>query len=154
MRTDHSRLRRPGVAAATAALAVAGVVAGVSVAGARENVTIYAVENGATPCFSEKATGPCGAAPVVTIQTGDKVTWNFGTGVHNAHSKSSNPANAAWNARTSPLVAAGPPQEWTFGEAGEYVFVCQAHLGMEGTIIVEGGTVETPTPEPTEEPTE
>lgn len=159
MRTEHSRLRRPGVAAATAAIAVAGVVAGVGVAGAgaRENITIYSVENGgANPCFSTVAKATCdpGEKPVVTIQTGDKVTWNFGTGVHNAASKSSTPANEAWNKRTSPLVAAGPPQEWTFGAEGQYVFLCQAHPGMEGTIIVEGEPVETPTAEPTEVPTE
>jgi plastocyanin len=156
MRTDHSRLRRPGIAAATATLAVAGVVAGVSVAGARENVTIYSVENGATPCFSEQPTGPCGEKPVVTIQTGDKVTWSFASAngsYHNAAAKSSVPANAAWD-NHKPNLQQGGSQEFTFGTAGEYVFLCQAHLGMEGTVIVEGGTVETPTPEPTEDPTE
>lgn len=149
MRIDHSRLRRPGVATAIAAIAVAGVVAGVGVAGAREDVTIYAVEGGG-PCFSatSKATCDPGEKPVVEIQTGDKVTWNFGTGVHNAASRSSAPANAAWNGR-DPDLQTGGSDEWTFGVEGEYKFFCEAHLGMEGTIVVEGEPVKTPTPTPT-----
>ena len=56
MRTDQSRLRRPGIAAAIAALPIAGVVGGVGVAGATENKTIYAVENGARPVLLDRRT--------------------------------------------------------------------------------------------------
>ena len=62
MRTDQSRLRRPGIAAAIAVLAVAGIVGGVSVAGATENTTIYSVENGGvSPCFSTVKKTTCAA---------------------------------------------------------------------------------------------
>ena len=79
MRTDQSRLRRPGIAAAVAVLAAAGVVGGVSVAGARRTSTIYAVENGLEPCFSASAQDACatGEQPSVTIQTGDTVMWEL-----------------------------------------------------------------------------
>src|SRR5689334_22304402 len=59
MRTDHSRLRRPGIAAATAALVAVGIVGGVSVAGARENITLYSVEAGSTGCYSLDKNTPC-----------------------------------------------------------------------------------------------
>lgn len=159
MRTDISRVRRPGLLAATAALIAAGITAGVGVAGARENVTLYSVENGLSPCFAKNSTGPCGDAPVVTVQTGDKVTWNFSGAVatnqyHNAASKSSAPANAAWDARPADDIRVGGTQEWTFGTAGTYEFKCSLHPTMVGTVIVEGGTVETPTATPTEEPEE
>jgi len=155
MRTEHSRLRRPGVLAATAVLAAAGIVAGVGVAGARENVTVYSVENGLSPCFSKDAAGPCGDAPVVTIRTGEKVTWNFSGAVatnqyHNAAAKSSTPANAAWNARLPQNdIQVGGTQEFTFGAAGTYEFKCGLHASMTGTVIVEGEQVETPAPSET-----
>lgn len=155
MRIDQSRLRRPGIAAATAALLVAGVVGSVGVAGARENTTIYSVENGGVnPCFStaKKTTCTSGERPVVTIQTGDKVTWDMSTGTHNAASKSANPADTVWMARQSAFDPT-KPQDYTFGKEGTYEFVCQAHAGMEGTIIVEGAPVETPTPSVTSTPT-
>src|SRR5438128_2704641 len=113
MRIDQSRLRRPGIAAATAALLIAGVVGSVGVAGARENTTIYSVENGGTnPCFSTAKKTACtsGERPVVTIQTGDKVTWDMSTGTHNAASKSANPADAAWMARQSAFDPTKPQE--------------------------------------------
>ena len=154
MRIDHSRLRRPGIAAATVALIVAGVIGGVGVAGAQQKtITIYAVENGARPCFSETVKQTCvnDEQPTVRITTGDKIIWNFGTGIHNAASNGSTPENTAWKNRTSALVPApAPNQEWEFGQQGTYKFVCQAHTPwMAGTIIVEGPPVATATQTPT-----
>lgn len=153
MRRDHSRLRRSGVAAATAMLAAAGIVAGVGVAGARENVTIFSVENGLSPCFSETADGACtGVAPVVTVQTGDTVTWNFASANgnwHNAASKSTGSPDTRWD-QHRPTVQQGGTQTFTFVTAGEYEFVCNAHsLTMSGKVIVTGAPVETPTATPT-----
>ena len=155
MRTDQSRLRRPGIAAAIAVLAAAGIVGGVSVAGARENTTIYSVENGGFgQCFStvKKTTCAANEKPVVTIQTGETVTFDMtSSATHNAASKAGT-GNAAWRTRTTgyPMTT----DTYTFGEAGEYVFYCIAHTGMEGTVIVEGASTVTPTPTPTEEPDE
>ncbi|MDA0180600.1 plastocyanin/azurin family copper-binding protein [Solirubrobacter phytolaccae] len=156
MRTENSRLRRSGVLAATAALAAVGIAAGVGVAGARESVTIYSVENGATPCFSLQTTGPCPESPTVTIQTGEKVTWNFAAAngsYHNAEGKTATPANDAWT-KHKPTLQVGGVQEFTFGVAGEYTFVCGAHPSMTGKVIVEGKQVETPTSTPSATPTE
>src|SRR5690349_5145400 len=124
MRTDHSRLRRPGIAVATGALVVVGIVGGANAAGAGEK-TIYAVENGLRPCFSETAKQTCepDESPTVRIRTGDKVTWNFGNGVHNAASDGPETANQAWKDRKSPLVVPAVPQSYEFGEAGTYKFI-------------------------------
>ena len=147
MRTDQSRLRRPGVAAAVGALAVAGVVAGASVAGAKQDVTIYAIDREPNSgCFSteDKATCAPDERPEIRLQTGDKLTWEFSTTyLHNAASKAGT-GNAAWAARKSNLQQTGT-HEWTFGDAGRYEFVCQVHPGMEGTVIVEGESVPTAT---------
>jgi plastocyanin len=155
MRTDQRRLRRPGVVAATAAVAVAGVVGGVGVAGARESKTIYSVESGL--CFSESRT-ECPSGPfVITLSTGDSVTWDMTSGVHNASSTSataSEAATKAWMERESPFPTARHDVPYTFGEPGEYRFQCIAHTGMEGTIIVKGEPTTTPTPTTTPVATE
>ena len=109
---------------------------------------IYAVENGLEPCFSASATGPCvkGTEPEVRISTGDTVVWKLSSGVHNASSKGSTPANAPWDTRKSPVVVPSVDQQWTFGQAGVYRYVCDVHpTTMTGTIIVEGDPVETAT---------
>ncbi|MBE2317687.1 hypothetical protein DVA67_017025 [Solirubrobacter sp. CPCC 204708] len=153
------------MAAAVAALAVAGIIGGVGVAGARENRTIFSVENGIKDkCFSntEKTTCETGERADLTIRTGDTVVWNFknANGMpHNAASKSSTPANKAWNERGPKKdgitdIQAGGTTSWTFGEEGEYQFFCSVHPTMVGTITVEGEPVETPEPTPTEEPEE
>ena len=153
MRTPRGRARRPRVVAVTATLAVIGIAAGVSVAGARETFTFYSLENGTSPCFSRDASTPCasGQKPEVTVQTGDTVVWDFSGAVptqqyHNAASDGSTPANAAWNARPRLNIQVGGTQQWSFGEAGRYEFVCAVHPSMVGTVIVEGTPVETPTP--------
>jgi plastocyanin len=159
MSIGHSPLRR-GLLAATATLALGAVVAGVSVAGAATSFRVYSVENGATPCFSVVAgkTG-CTAADRgdLTIQTGDTVVWDFSTAngnFHNAASKSSTPAEPAWNARNKDQVQQGGTMSWRFTTAGVYEYYCRVHASMVGTITVEGEAVPTetePQPEPATE---
>jgi plastocyanin/methionine-rich copper-binding protein CopC len=147
MRTDQSRLRRPGVAAAVGAIAVAGVVGGVSVAGAREVRTIYSVENDGQTC------APSDRPLTLAVQTGDTVKWDMTSApTHNAASNgtanASAAAAAAWQGRVTPFPQSG--DEFTFGEAGEYKFRCLAHTGMEGTVVVTGEPVATATPSVTQ----
>jgi hypothetical protein len=52
-----------------------------------------------------------------------------------------------WAAFASPISAA-VTQSYTFNYPGSYVFVCQVHQGMNGTVTVTGDPVE-PTPTPT-----
>src|SRR5690242_3113950 len=129
MRTDHSRLRRPGIAAAIAALATAGIIGGVSTAGATTTKTIYSVFNGnVNPCFSlqSKATCEPGEKPTVTIQTGDTVVWDMSSGgVHNASPKSSTPADPVWDGRSKVTFPAS--DQYTFGQPGTYEFEGSAH---------------------------
>ncbi len=141
MRIGNSPVRR-GLLAATAALAAAGaVVAGVSVAGAAQSITIYAGGPASTPCFTTAANqATCAADPQVdvTIQTGDTVTWDYdiANGYHNAYPvvNGSTPPDPVWDGRKPGLVPSGK-DEWTFGTAGVYQFVCQAHsTTMRGTI--------------------
>jgi len=148
MRTDQSRRGRAGMAVAAAVLAAGGVIGGVSAASAKQDVSVYAVENGNEPCFSASAAGPCtkGKEPEVRVSTGDKVVFKLTSGAHNASSKGSTPANEAWDTRKSPIVVPSTDQEWTFGRAGVYRFICDVHpTTMTGTIVVEGDPVETPT---------
>jgi plastocyanin len=160
MRTDLSRLRRPGITAAAAALLVAGVVGSVGVAGARESKTIFSVENGG-PCFSleRKATCNPGELGNVTIQTGETVTWDFASGVatqmsHNAVPVDKNTPDADWNGRDPMSWQVGGTSSHRFGKPGVYTYYCFLHSStMKGTITVEGEPVEvtqTPTPSATQ----
>lgn len=160
--TDHSRLRRPGIAAATVAMVVAGIVGGVSAAGARENTTLFSVE-GAAPCFSEtkKTTCATGESPQLVMQTGETLTWDFSSGAlpvgqwHNAQRKAgSATSDDNWNT-FQPMIQQGGTQSFTFTKPGVYEFLCGVHQTMTGTVTVEGGAVTTtPTPSVTEVPTE
>ena len=81
----------------------------------RRDITIYSVENGQSPCFSLPSDGTCSttAPPVVTIQTGDTVVWNFAGANgnwHNAARKSSTPPNEAWD-KHKPSVQQGGTQD-------------------------------------------
>jgi plastocyanin len=150
MNTGFSQRRR-GLIAATSALFVAAGIAVASVAGAAQDAVVYVSENGGF-CFTTSPSKPaCTTSDVnLTIQTGDKVTWDYSgsTIIHNAYpgpGTASTPANTAWDARRPAFQQTGT-DEWTFGAAGVYRFYCQVHASMFGTITVEGGQVETPTP--------
>src|SRR5690242_10547429 len=150
------RKRRRGILAVTSTLVAAAGIAAASVAGAAQETVIYASDNGGT-CFTKTPGGaPCGAGgPVdITIQTGDKVTWDFRTGanLHNiaaADKDPSTPRDADWDT-FKPVLYHNPGEgvdSYTFGKAGVYKYVCQLHADkMYGTITVEGDPVETVTP--------
>jgi plastocyanin len=149
---ESTRTRgRRALAPALAVLITAAVVVGAGVAGAKQSTTIYISESGG-PCFTtQPGNPPCGARPEVTIQTGDAVTWDFagGTGIGHNVADGDRPINEArWK---SDFLTSGTYSH-TYGVAGTYRFVCQAHAGMEGTVIVEGETVETPTSTPADTP--
>jgi plastocyanin len=162
MRIGHSPLRR-GLLAGAATLAVGGVIAGASVAGAAQDTTIY-VSDKTTTCFTATPDLPsCGVGgPVdVTIETGDKVTWDFAgaTSYHNvaaAAANASDPPDAVWDAFESADYhnpGAGGTDTFVFGKAGVYRYVCQLHANMSGTITVKGEEVATPTPTATPDAT-
>jgi plastocyanin len=147
---QSTKTRRRALAPALTILITAAVVATAGVAGADEAATVYISENGGL-CFTlQPGHPPCGAAPAVTIQTGDTVTWNFAGGTGIGHNVADAPAGQSqWN---SAFLTAGTYAH-TYGEAGTFRFLCQAHPGMEGTVTVEGEPVETQTPTPTPTPT-
>jgi plastocyanin len=161
MRIGQSPLRR-GLLAGAATLAVGGVIAGVGVAGAAQDTTIY-VSDKTTTCFTATPdVQSCGAGgPVdLTIETGDKVTWDFAgaTNYHNVAAAATNPSDppdAGWDGFKSAAYhspGAGGTDTFVFGKPGVYRYVCQLHSNMFGTITVEGDEVETPTPTATETP--
>jgi plastocyanin len=155
------RKRRRSILAATSTLAVAAGIAAVSVAGAAEDKTIYASDSGGN-CFTTTPGAACGAGgPVdITIETGDKVTWDFTTGanLHNVARAPTNPSDPpdpdGWD-KFKPVIYHNPGEgvdSYVFGKPGVYKYVCELHSNtMYGTITVEGEEVETPTPTPPDE---
>ncbi len=90
--------------------------------------------------------------------------WGPATQVHNVNFKTAAKPTAC--TQTSGLVILTPPplptaplSDWSgncrFDTPGTYTFVCDAHPGMTGSVIVttEGGATPTPTPTPTASPT-
>jgi hypothetical protein len=81
------------------------------------------------------------------MQTGDTLTWDFGSGVsidmlHNAQRKAgATTADANWNAFT-PAVQVGGTRSFTFTRAGVYEFVCGVHPTMTGSVTVTGDPVQ------------
>jgi plastocyanin len=152
--TSTKSRRRRALAPALTLLITAAVVAGAGVAGAKESTTIYISESGGQ-CFTlEPGNPPCGAKPAVTIQTGDTVTWNFDGGTGIGHNAADGDRPFGQERYRSDFKTSGT-YSYTFGVAGTYKFVCQAHTpAMEGTITVEGEPVETsPTATATASPT-
>ncbi len=151
--TSTTSKRRRALAPALTLLVTAAVVAGAGVAGAKQSTTIYISENGGQ-CFTlQSGNPPCGAKPAVTIQTGDTVTWDFAGGTGLGHNAADGDRPFGQERYKSDFKTSGT-YSYTFGVAGTYKFVCQAHTpAMEGTITVEGDPVETPTPTATPTPT-
>jgi plastocyanin len=135
--------------AGTAAVGVAGAASGASSGAA--DATIYVSETNGN-CFSTSSAKPdCTATSGdVSIETGDTVTWNFaGSQVnHNAAADNDVPADPAWKTYATPFTtSASYSREFT--QPGTYLYVCQAHNGMDGTITVTGEPIGTQTPPPT-----
>ena len=136
MSKDRSR-SLTGVHAAIAAIAIAGLGA-VAAAGADEAVdqTINADDGTAfTPIQ-------------VNIQVNESVTWTFDNPAnpHNVVAKPDSPT--PWSTGDgSPTVDHPDVGPIAFPNEGTYTFFCQAHPGMQGTVIVgTGGGTPTPTP--------
>jgi plastocyanin len=152
MNTGFSHRRR-GLIAATSALFVAAGIAVASVAGAAQDVTVYTAESGG-PCFTTTANKPAcdaGEKPTVTIQTGEKVTWDFTYAppgqFHNAAATNDVPGDPAWKTYAG---AYNGTYSRSFNAPGTFAFKCSVHPAMTGTIVVEGEPVEgTPTPSAT-----
>lgn len=133
-------------------LLTAAVVFTAGVAGADESTTIYISENGGFCFVLAPGHPPCAEKPTVTIQTGDTVTWDFAGGTGIGHNVADGDRPFGQERYKSDFLTSGTYAH-TFGAAGTYRFVCQAHPGMEGTVIVEGDPVETPSPTATPTPT-
>jgi plastocyanin len=139
---------RRGTYVAVGMLAACGALAGVGAAGAAQqatSATVAAVDTRFDP-------------DTVSIETGDKVTWNIsGLQPHNIKGgcppgeEGCMPGPAEdpdWTSYVTPLVMSGT-YERTFNEPGTYRYYCQAHTAqMQGTIKVTGDPVD-PTPTPT-----
>lgn len=66
----------------------------------------------------------------LTVKAGDTVTWvNEDSASHNAVAE-----DDGWG---TDLFGEGGSDSVTFGTPGTYPYVCTAHAGMKGTIIVE-----------------
>jgi hypothetical protein len=92
-----------------------------------------------------------------TIPLGDTVIWFFGTasGTHSSREcgASCNAAtmNPLWN---SGFISDGSAFQFTFDQAGTYLYRCEVHpIAMRGRIIVQGGVEATPTNTPPGFPT-
>ncbi len=160
MRTDQSRLRRPGIAAAVAVLAAAGVVGGVSVAGATaERARSTRSRTALEPCFSASADGTVregGREPEVTHPA--RATPSCGmlsSGVHNASSKGSTPAERGVG--HAQVTGRRPVGRSTVDVRRRPACTTSSatctRRRWTGTIIVEGDPVETATPTATATPT-
>jgi plastocyanin len=142
-----------GLVAAVVAIAAAGGV-GVAAAHQLADAQVYGKDAGG-PCFSTTAGTDCttGETAEVSINTGEKVTWNFDGNVnHNAAAANDVPADPTWKDYSGDFVTTGSYSR-TFTQPGDYQFLCQAHPAqMTGVIHVTGDPVETPTSTPTTTP--
>lgn len=77
------------------------------------------------------------AAPTVTIQAGESVTWrNTGAVSHTATGSGFNTG----------AISPGETASVTFDTAGTFDYVCSFHRNMAGTVIVEGAAAESVPP--------
>ena len=100
-------------------------------------------------CAPEFQNGVCDT----TIPAGDTVTWNFsGAGVPHSSRECGTSCNAAtmnplWN---SGFITDGSTFQFTFDQAGTYLYRCEVHpIAMRGRIIVTELSEETPAVTPT-----
>jgi len=90
-------------------------------------------------------TNECFIPYQVSINVGDTVTWvNDDTAAHTTTS-GTNPDGPS-GVFDSSLVLAGSSFSFTFNEAGTYEYFCMVHPWMEGVVIVESASTETPIP--------
>jgi plastocyanin len=135
-------LRRRGVQAAVVSLAATGALATVGAADAAEDATVgTTIQNRWNP-------------PTVEIATGESVTWDFTGSVqaHNVAAVDGPDEDATWTGQIVPFKTSGTASR-QFNFPGTYTYLCQAHAGMNGTVVVEGEPA-TPTPTPTTDPNE
>jgi plastocyanin len=133
-------IRRGGVRAAVAVIAVGCVIAGVSAAAAAETTADATI----------KATSASTWDPAtVSVSTGDTVTWDTSgsTNVHNVQPKSGGDVDPNW-AKFYGDYSNTEKYSFTFTQPGTYTFVCEAHQpGMSGSVTVTGAPA-TPTATP------
>jgi plastocyanin len=137
---------RRGTYVAVGMLAACGALAGVGAAGAAQQADDVTIGIAPGNKFDPNDPVP------VPIDTGDTIVWNFdaSAGVsHNVHATSGPPEDADWATFSTDFKSSGEVRR-TFNQPGTFTFVCQAHIGMSGTIEVKGDPVDpTPTPTPT-----
>ena len=126
---------RAGVHAAMATIALTAGLAVVGAAGATGSAAEHTIRGIAADIEWHPST--------LTIQTNDTVTWVFEGGIHNVASTSPN-----WSFTSGPAPST-EPASYQFTAIGSYTFVCEVHVGMEGTVTVQDAPV-TPTPTPTQ----
>src|SRR5262249_31955155 len=138
------------IRAAAAVLAVSSAIAVVGVAGAAEEPATIYVSDAGGHCFTSVSGKACEANehPTIEVQAGDTVTFDFdgtATGnVHNVRRQDTSTTDATWDGYSGGFFDRG---RYTarFDGAGVYEFVCQAHVGMGGTVVVKGDATVTPT---------
>jgi plastocyanin len=142
-------LRRRGAQAAIGSLVVTGALAGVGVASSAQDATINTTAELWDPAD-------------VTIATGESVTWNWDTSpgvAHNLVADGGPAEDPTWTGQLEGFKTSG---QYTrqFTQPGTYRFLCQAHVNMKGSVLVEGDPTEPtptstpggPTPTPTSTP--
>jgi plastocyanin len=72
--------------------------------------------------------------PIVNVDVGNKVTWNF---VDDSHTTQSDPGQAeSWNSNPNSPNPAGTSFEHTFTKPGRFGYICRPHPFMEATVVV------------------
>ena len=136
MRTDQSRLRRPGIAAAAAALLVAGVVGGVGVAGATRTTRSFpsrTAASRASPTRARRRATPASAGNV-TIQTGETVTWDCRSGARPQRRRRSHdtPPTPTWDGPRRSTFAGRRTSSTRSARPASTTSCCRAHADDEG----------------------
>jgi plastocyanin len=134
----------PGVAAVSATGLVTAIAPGSATLTSAVTASGVAV-TGTVPLRVDFATANPSSASVnttngdqftpstVTIAPGGSVTWTFGSTVHNVGFSAANaPANI-------PDVSNSQVSR-TFATAGTFPYACSLHVGMNGTVVVQGAT--------------
>ena len=111
--------------------------------------TVAVSQSGATPQVTAQdfqfASGTQSSNPTIDIQVGGSVSFSYpsGTSTHNVDF-STPPAQVSCNGSPAPFPSSPQGQGWSgtcvFTTAGTYMFHCDHHPFMTGTVIVSGST--------------